>query len=239
MDAIFLRELFEELNKESIRYCVLRGYEKLPKKVVNDVDFGIASSDKKFFFSILNKLAFKHCYDVKIELIRLDVIKMQFYNEFDEVLKIDIWWSFNYVGLEYLNIDELLSSKMLYNGLIYVPSEEYEFALSFLKELLHNNWIRKDKIKTLKSKMKENSYKPFEGSFNKAIVKSFYLAVNNSELKLSKLSAKAKVSLIFNNFKNKSLYHVFNKIFIFFKIRYNYKDEYGFLLKQFSLDFKN
>ena len=47
----YLRELFEELNKNDIRYAVLRGYETLPSEVSHDIDLGAHPDDFMKMFS--------------------------------------------------------------------------------------------------------------------------------------------------------------------------------------------
>jgi len=53
----FLSRLFEELNKASIQYCVLRNWERLPNTVGNDVDLWVAGEDAVTFENILYAIA--------------------------------------------------------------------------------------------------------------------------------------------------------------------------------------
>ena len=231
MNHFFLNKLFNSLNTESVNYCVLRGYEGLPELVTNDVDFGVAPEDIKFFFNILHQTALFSEYKINVELIRFQVIKLKLTKNKCESIKIDVWWGFNYVGFHYINIKELLISRRLYNNKLYVPSNEYEFALSFLKELLHNNWIRKDKRDSLRSKITSNYYKPFKENFRASLVDACVSAVNNNQLIVRGVAFKAKGSIIIFNIKNKGVAKVLKNVFLFFKYKYFYKNEYDFLIK--------
>tara|TARA_B100000795_G_scaffold267573_1_gene252692 strand:- start:1059 stop:1751 length:693 start_codon:yes stop_codon:yes gene_type:complete len=230
MNNVFLEELFYKINKTNLKYCVLRGYEGLPEVVKNDIDFGVAPENKIEFFSILKSLSLKHNYTIKIELIRFCVIKMGLNSESGAVLKIDVWWGFNIAGLQYMDITDLVNSRKLYRNRFFIPSKEYEFALSFLKEMLHNNWIRKDKIDNLKSLVTENYHIAFKKFFNKNEVDEFILAVRKNKYEISKLSHKSKFKLIFYNIKYITLIVAFKNIYLFLKFKYFYKDEYDYLI---------
>ena len=129
-------------------------------------------------------------------------------------------WDFNYCGLNYLNIEELLKSKKIYNEIIYIPAQEYEFALSFLKEMLHNNIIRKDKIDDLKLKINDNYKKPFSLFFNNYLIEKYIKSVNNDYLKITFLSLLSKIQIFFSNIYNFGLYKCLSRVMIFFRIKY-------------------
>lgn len=227
--SLFLKVFFEELNNYEVNYCVLRGYELLPNEEINDIDFGVFSRDVKLFFNIINLLSHKYKYRVNVKLIRLNVIKTELLFE-NNTIDIDIWWDFNYVGLKYIDIIDLLSSKKKYNGIINIPSSEYEFALSFLKELLHNNWIREDKRLKLKSNIKAGYYKPFAKYFKKKNVNEFIEAVEGDRVNVKDISYKAKFNLVLSNLKYFGIIKLTRNVYNFMKIRFFYKDDYKHLI---------
>lgn len=226
MTLIFLYDFFHSLNESGLRYCVLRGYECLPEKINNDIDFGIDHLYKYQFFDILEKTAKRHGYSIEVDLIRHSVIKMNLTNRFGNTIKIDVWWQFNYMGLEYLSINKLLDSVRLYKTIFFVPSLEYEFALSYLKELLHNSWIRKDKLEVLTLKMREGTQGPFEQYFNKNITDDFFTSVKNKQYKLKLLSFRAKFSILLKNITHKGIGSVLRNMHNFLRIRFLCRNEY-------------
>ena len=228
----FLNDLFYSLNEPNLDYCVLRGYESLPEKISNDIDFGVSDSCKVLFFDILKETAKNHDYSVQVELIRHSVIKMKLSNRHGNIIKIDVWWQFNYLGLEYLCINKMLSSRELYKNIFYVPSSEYEFALSYLKELLHNSWIRKDKVEVLTRKMKKRSYLPFNKYFNKNMINDFFISVETKKFKVKLLSVRAKNSILLKNIYCHGLFYVLINIYRYFKIRFFYRNEYYNLMRK-------
>ena len=53
----FLTPLFSELEREGIRYCVLRGFASLPETTRNDVDFAIDPSAEQRAAAIVERVA--------------------------------------------------------------------------------------------------------------------------------------------------------------------------------------
>ena len=225
----FLNKLFTVLNASEIEYCILRGYEGLPNEVSNDVDFGVSKDSLTSFFDLLIFLSKEYGYSINISLIRDSVIKMSLSNIDGTSLMIDVWWNFNLLGLRYTCISRLLKSKEMYNNSFYVPSKEHEFALSFLKELLHNNWIRKDKIELLKSKITQDYYLPFHDYFSISIVDEFVHSVMSNKHKITFISLKAKIQLVYHNIRRHGIIKVIINVKSFFMIKYFYKEQYSYL----------
>ena len=234
MNVKFLTELFDVLNQSNLKYCVLRGYEELPLVVKNDIDFGIAPENKIQFFSILKSLSLKFNYEINIELIRHSVIKMELKNEFGNFIKIDVWWQFNYLGLEYLCVNKLLSSRKIYNNNFFIPSTEYEFALSFLKELMHNNCIRKDKIEYLNKLLNSSKKTPFIEFFNLKIIEAFFRSVRENKFELKILSMRAKLFLLINNFLNLGFTNTLINIHSFIFVKYFNTKKYTYITNLIS-----
>ena len=162
---------------------------------------------------------------------------MKLINDLAETIKIDVWWQFNYIGMEYINIDKMLNSRKFYKNTFFIASNEYEFSLSYLKELLHNSIIRDDKIEILNQKMIDNSHIPFNQYFNKKIIGDFFTSVKTRKLKLRMLSFRAKISILLKNIFNHGLFYVSKNVYLFLQIKYFNKNKYSFLIN--SLNKKN
>ena len=149
----YLIELFNELNNKNVNYAVLRGYETLPYKISHDIDIGVIESDLQKIVSILLDVSNKYEYKKVFKSKRKDFYQLYFYNAKNGYcVKFDLWTNFTYKGLQYLKIDTILLNIKFHNN-IRVLDDSVELLLSFLKEFLHNGWIREDKCKILKEKL--------------------------------------------------------------------------------------
>lgn len=155
MLKLIVTNLFDLINNNSINYNVLRGYEDLPDKVTNDIDFFVASSDIYEFYSCLLCVSKKFSGNLSITTIRQGIVKTEIVFEDGLKLKIDFWFELTFWGLIYADSNTVLSTKRLSeNKQLYIPSNEIEFSVSFLKEMLHNQWVRSDKYMHLLSLVK-------------------------------------------------------------------------------------
>ena len=144
----YLKEIFKALNDAKINYAVLRGYETLPYKISHDIDFGVDVNDLKQMTEILVNVSDKFNYKKVYQSKRKGIVQFYFYYN-NNCLKLDLWTDFSYKGLQYLDMDIVLRQIKIHND-IKVLNEETEVLISFLKEFLHNGWIRKDKLEILK-----------------------------------------------------------------------------------------
>ena len=174
MNSIFLKDLFKMLEEDNVDYLVLRGYQNLPERYSHDIDFSVINENELIaFFNVLHNLSDKYNYSITRDVVRLGLLKV-FLHFGNEILKIDVFCSFSYGGLEYINIDDLHNSKRKSPTNISIPSLNYELAISLLKELLHNSRIRKDKVSLLRSQYEKRTFdQPFKKYFSKKILKIF------------------------------------------------------------------
>jgi len=173
---IFLSELFKELNKKEVKYCVLRNYEKLPDWVDNDVDIWIQDEYKKIFFNIVKDLSgvFNYILYYTINYSpRLStegegdyfLIKEKKGAKF--IIHIDCWTKIHWKGIEFVDT-EVLRRKLLWdNRGFYIPPRGFEASVVLLKGLLYNNLV-KDKYKKKIIKYSQWDTQNFYGSIRKS-----------------------------------------------------------------------
>ena len=66
MNSVFLKDLFNSLEKDKVNYLVLRGYQDLPEKYGHDIDFSVINeSELTSFFNVIHDLSKKY----KLQLI--------------------------------------------------------------------------------------------------------------------------------------------------------------------------
>ena len=217
MNSIFLKDLFKMLEKDNVDYLVLRGYQNLPEKYSHDIDFSVINENElTAFFNVLHNLSDKYNYSITRDVVR------------HEILKIDVFCSFSYGGLEYINIDDLHNSKRKSPTNISIPSLNYELAISLLKELLHNSRIRKDKVSLLRSQYEKRTFdQPFKKYFSKKNIEnlsdSLFLG---KKLIFKKVSLRFKFSLILKNIKIYGIIGTTSKIFSFLSVKYLFQKRY-------------
>jgi hypothetical protein len=157
-EAHFLKLLFSSLEVNNIDYVILRGYKDLPQIIHNDVDFFVSPSSLYEFFACLLAISKEFSSEVKIVLIRQGVIKCKVESS-NFSMDIDFWYNVTFWGLSYSNCFHLLSKKRHFKaGFFFIPDFAGEFEISFLKEILHNQQIRCDKIDELKVLLQNSSF---------------------------------------------------------------------------------
>ena len=228
MNSLFLKDLFKMLEKDNVDYLVLRGYQNLPEKYSHDIDFSVINENElTAFFNVLHNLSDKYNYSITRDIVRLGLLKV-FLHFGNEILKIDVFCSFSYVGLEYINIDDLHNSKRKSPTNISIPSLNYELAISLLKELLHNSRIRKDKVSLLRSQFEKRTFdQPFKKYFSNRNIDNISISLfSNDKLIFRKVAFSCRLNLFFMNLKLKGLFYVLNNMINFMLIKYYNKSKY-------------
>ena len=206
------------LNKHNVNYVVLRGYENLPQSYSNDLDFGIHPDDRELFFDALKAYKNQYTVEIKMNLSRYEVLKLKFSFNNQEI-DFDFWFDINYCGLEYVSISETINRAVLYKSFM-IPNAADELTVSFLKELLHMQRLRVDKVVWLSSKIEESNLEFFFFFFTKKTKKQFIHVIKIRKFSLRKLSRKTKVELIKFHVKNRRLKDTLRKVisFIYFRL---------------------
>lgn len=214
-----LPNLFESLERSRISYVVLRGFYNLPYIYSNDIDFGVLKDDVDNFIDILISTGEKYSYILDIRDLRLDVLKLRLSSTKDTI-DIDIWSSFNYAGLIYINNNIIINGYKYHNN-IKVLKPENELVLSYLKELLHMSRLRQDKVLGLKEKLNSPYRNPFENYFSPALVDKFVSSIEHEEFDLIYLAMCAKISLLKNNISSRGIWTTLCSIINFTIVRLN------------------
>lgn len=228
MNSVFLKDLFNSLEKDKVNYLVLRGYQDLPEKYGHDIDFSVINeSELTSFFNVIHDLSKKYNYTISRDAVRVGLLKV-FLHFGTEILKIDVFCSFSYAGLEYINIEDLHNSKRKSPTNISIPSLNYELAISLLKEILHNSRIRKDKIDLLRTQYNKTTFnQPFIKYFSKKNIDNISTSLfSNDKLIIRKVAFSCRLNLFFMNFKLKGLSYVLNNMMNFTLIKYYNKSKY-------------
>lgn len=232
MNSIFLKDLFRVLDENNVDYLVLRGYQNLPEKYSHDIDFSVINENElTSFFNVLHNLSEKYNYSIKRDVVRVGLLKV-FLRFGNEILKIDVFSSFSYGGLEYINIDDLHNSKRKLPSNISIPSLNYELAISLLKEILHNSRIRKDKVNLLRSQFDKRTFdQPFKKYFSKKNIENLTESLFLGEkLVFKKMSIQFKFSLILKNINLYGIIGAFSKLCYFLWVKYLYQKRYDYII---------
>jgi hypothetical protein len=232
MNSVFLKDLFNTLEKNKVNYLVLRGYQDLPKKYSHDIDFSVINENElTSFFNVLHNLSKKYNFRISRDVVRLGLLKV-FLHFGNEILKIDIFCSFSYGGLEYINIDDLHNSKRKSPSNISIPSLNYELAISLLKEILHNSRIRKDKIDLLRTQYNKTT---FDQPFKKYFSNNNILNLSNSlflgdKFIFRKVAFSCRLNLFLKNIKIYGILVAFSKVVYFLFIKYLFQKKYDLVI---------
>ena len=238
MNNFFLEDFFLELEKSNVDYLVLRGYQNLPKNHGYDIDFSVRNEKELFlFFHVINKLSKSYNFYVTRDTVRKGLIKVFLHFE-SEILRVDVFYCFRYVGLEYINMNELHNSKRKLKSGISIPSLNYELSISLLKEILHNSRIREDKIDLLRTQYDKQTFKiPFLPFFSKKIIDQISNCLfSKKSLYFKKFSIICRINLLFSNFMILGLFKTIYNILEFFIIKYYYQKKYDKAINYLKLN---
>lgn len=224
----FLKELFLELDNKRVDYLVLRGYELLPDSFNNDIDFSVRDEYQLMkFFKVLHGLSNTYEFIVRRDAVRFGLLKVVL--QFDrDILKIDVFHSFQYAGLIYMDIEMLHKSKRRLTNGIAVPSLNFELAISIMKEILHNARIRSDKIQLLRRQYDENTFcEPFMYLSKSVISELSIVLFLDGQMLYKMLGNKARISLLALNVRRFGVIQTFLRVVVFFYTKYLNQSRYS------------
>lgn len=148
-----IAELFKSLEKNNIKYAVLRNYESLPQQPADsdyfDLDLIVSSKDYENYLCTVKRVVSNHnaCIVKKFDrsyVRHLRVVKLvndQYMSvQLDAHIKGQGWH-----GYYYLHEDEILKERKKHNN-IYVVSDFHKALINWLDKLLWGAYV-KDKYK--------------------------------------------------------------------------------------------
>ena len=138
----FISSFFKKIDQTGIKYCVLRGYEKLPFQCGNDIDIFIEEQIGWFeaIQKILSELNYNFFVKTNIDAFYSIVVYKVFDDQESFRLQVDFWTSLNQRGVPWAKTDVIIGTRRLFND-IYVASFGVEGYISGLKELFGNGKI--------------------------------------------------------------------------------------------------
>jgi len=221
MNSDFLGTLFEELDRNKVDYLVLRGYQNLPKSYSNDIDFSVVDENELCsFFDVIQNLSIKYRFALSRDVVRVGLLKV-FLHFDDHILKIDVFHTFQYAGLVYMDIKKLHDTKRKIPSGIFVPLLNFELAISLLKEILHNSRIRFDKVALLREQFDSSTFSdPFIYFSGRNVLEIQEALFAKDKLVFKNLSFRIRLSLLYSNLKCYGLIIVCKRIFMFLFVKY-------------------
>lgn len=138
----FAIALLERCSHRNISHCVLRDYEMLPDMIGHDLDLAVSTQDYAEFERCIEELIIQY----GLNCVRLD--KRSDYNsyaiiislEVEGILKIDIWNELRWRGLNWFDIEKIISCAVNWKG-VKVAAPEYRTAIRIWKDLVFTGKI--------------------------------------------------------------------------------------------------
>jgi thymidylate kinase len=144
--ADILVALFQSLNREGIKYCVLRDYEGLPQEFRSDLDCLVNAEDRFAFQSILTEIAAQRGWHLVKHVRKYALWFFYFYpahtgGEGRFILHVDLFYTIAWKGFTYLTAQDITRERMSHKT-FYTPRPCHEAAVLLLKDLLHVGCVR-------------------------------------------------------------------------------------------------
>jgi thymidylate kinase len=134
----FISNLFSQLIKEDIEYCVLRNYQSLPKHSGgSDIDLWVSTKDTPHLFAILEKVKDETNSHLVSYLIDTHCPKVCYLNE-NEGCQIDIFKGNIYYQNNVMITEKSIETNLAYYKDIKILDDCYANIIAFLKEIINN-----------------------------------------------------------------------------------------------------
>jgi len=214
----FLPVLFQALDKEGVRFCVLRNYDGFPdSNVGHDIDFLINPSELPLVLRTLQS----------IQNIRIVGYSRRHYvaNIFVEgvsqakgirALELDFDLSLTWKGLPYLSTDAVLKAalpRLAGESTFYIPSPVHEAIISLLASLLIGGWLKEkyfSKVQRIFNANKSEAIASLLPQFGeKAVVRLVDSVIDGDRRKIVGCVRPLRASLILRNLLQKPLRSTF------------------------------
>lgn len=208
----FVKQFFTNLNKDNIRYAVLRNYELLPEdNDSKDVDIIVEPAVINEVVVILKETAQDNGYQL-IWVNELDYLEGFVFVKIDGSnvysIKLDIFNGFKWRGCSYINHNVILNSTIEYNG-FKVPLKAHEAFIMIVYYVLYAKGIKSkylEKISTNANNNINDFKKIIELTFQPKLAKKIIDLVKINKIEeLVSLRAEIRSNVISNNYKNKNI----------------------------------
>lgn len=137
-----LNEIFETLNKDNRRYCILRNFEDLPFYIGNDVDFLISKNQKLAISKTIISVMVKYGFEISYKTERFGHLGLYFYhNLFKKTIIIDLLTRCSKIWYEYADVEYILNNVNKYKN-FYVPQSGAILYTVVLKDILTYGKVR-------------------------------------------------------------------------------------------------
>ena len=151
--------LFDEFEKRSISFCVLRNYQRLPQaNIGTDIDILVNNNGHKKSHEVLSGIAKK--YNLKIFQVLKDpgssifrLHKALLRNRF--FLQVDISTDKQYYGALYLAAEQILEKRNLFRN-FYIPDPVHESLACWLPPFLYGGSIKEKNKKFIKDTVEKH-----------------------------------------------------------------------------------
>ncbi len=142
----FLNDLFGEFSANRVKYCILRNYEGLPRKVKSkDIDILVDRKNFNKAIEILKVTATRnkivYFYLNEFQGIRCFTLFRYFNKKVIRALKIDFFVNFENRGVKFLRCDDIISKIVPYKNL-YIINPAQEAIINWLKPLITGNVLK-------------------------------------------------------------------------------------------------
>lgn len=140
--SAFLTDLFLRIDRNDVRYCVLRNYGGLPEVVENDIDIFVHPSHVSTFRRILVGCAYAHGFCLVKHPARYGWEQFWFVSESSDVsVEIDVLSNLYWKGATWISTENVLRGRRPFRQ-FFVPSEPAEAVILLLKDLIYGFKVR-------------------------------------------------------------------------------------------------
>mgnify|MGYP006145591311 CR=1 FL=1 len=204
--------LFQNISKTD--YLLLRGYESLPFEISNDLDFFVEQKNIYLFFSLMEEVLFDQGF-LNVHRLQKDCFEQRYYAKENFILKIDVWTDFIYRGLKYIDKKTLISNGYTNKFGLKIINLNDEVVISVMKEALHMNRVKKNKIIELTDK--HNKVGELNSKYFSPIFLNTFVAKSLEQGKPSSKKFQLLTKLLFSNLRRLNLMFVISNFSFLFK----------------------
>lgn len=147
-DIEFIKSFFNELNRNKIRYCILRKANLILNGEAHDIDMVIDFSRIEEIMNILENLSVNMGWNLFLKSTKDNgnLITLHYYIEYNksiEIVHFDFFKNFSWINIPLIKNEELLSNCIYEDG-IYSCSKENEAITKLFSRYLYHGYIKEE-----------------------------------------------------------------------------------------------